>query len=128
MRDNAWNGMQYRQWFCYLIFVKPFVAYAQSFVQLAENKDDENKALLLIVRMLVMLCTIVPAQAISCFTNTLSNLSGMQRYRAKLAVIQLLAPLLQIQQTVIGLFLFFFFFFGVFQILIFVNRTNNDNK
>ncbi|ETO23536.1 hypothetical protein RFI_13643 [Reticulomyxa filosa] len=94
--------MQYRRWFCYLIFVKPFVAYAQSVITLYDRDDKINSsAPVVAVKMLVLLCTFIPAQGISCFTHNLLPLSRMDRIGVKVVLIKLLVPLLQLQQTVI---------------------------
>ena len=88
---------------CYLVFVKPILAYIQSWLELvSESENFDKTALGYSLSFACIVCTIVPLQAIKSFEFGLKDLSRMTRTTAKVNLIRVLVPLTQIQQTVIS--------------------------
>ena len=100
LRENLWIGMKSRLWYLYLIYVKPLWAFSLS-IMFIVNFDFPNYSNY-IVRGLVLLCTLIPLNAIKSFVSAIEPISRLNRITPKLQLIRIMVPILQIQQLTIS--------------------------
>merc|ERR1719410_3155411 len=55
-----------------------------------------------LARSLVLLCTLIPLNAIKCFVSAIEPISRLNRITPKLQLIRIIVPILQIQQLTIS--------------------------
>ena len=103
MQKNGWKGAKCRMFLCYLVFVKPILAYIQSWMETIYGLNFDTTIYGDLLTLSVFACTIIPLLAIKCFEFSLKDLSRMTRTTAKVNLIRVLVPLTQIQQATISL-------------------------
>ena len=108
MQKNGWKGARCRMFLCYLVFVKPILAYMQSWMEAVYGEKFDKTMFNDGLVFGCFICTIIPLLAIKSFEFSLKDLSRMTRTTAKVNLIRVLVPLTQIQQTVIS-FAFVFY-------------------
>eukprot|EP01084_Bolivina_argentea_P097551 175365_1 len=99
MKQNLWFGMKSRLWYLYLIYVKPLWAFSLSIMSAVKYQFPDYSDY--IARSLVLLCTLIPLNAIKCFVVAIEPISRLNRIRPKLQLIRVMVPILQIQQLTI---------------------------
>lgn len=100
LRDNQWLGTKSRLWYLYLIYVKPLWAFALSVMYRVNYPFPKYYEYTL--RALVLLCTLIPLNAITCFVTAVEPISRIRRIRPKVQLIRIMVPILQIQQLTLS--------------------------
>ena len=84
--------------------MKPLLSYLQSYLLYAKGQSASKGFVANVLRIFVLICTFGPVQALRCFQAVMLPLCRMERARSKVILIQVMVPLLQIEMSVIELF------------------------
>ena len=102
LRKDAYRGLIQRIWLCSLVLAKPCLNYTSLFLRHFESPEAEQYIGALI-KVLTVCTSIIPMQVMKSLYCTLLPHSRLQRPEVKMTYVSILAPMVQLQDSIVSL-------------------------